>query len=99
MLSDQVKDIASKIGAFYLRKNNGDYTATEKEIVDLRIMKIEVAVNKAVVITIGRPGLLIGKRGTNVDALSKFLQTEIKIIEDMDNLHSWLVPVDYRDEY
>jgi len=92
MLSEEVKDIASKIGHYYLQKLNGDYALAEKEITDTRFTKIEVTTDNTLSITAGRPGLLIGKKGTNIDALSKYLRMEIKIIEEMDDLHVWLIP-------
>jgi hypothetical protein len=45
-----------------------------------------------VAITTTRPGMLIGKRGTNFDALEKFLGVKIKIYEERDPLLSWLIP-------
>lgn len=90
-ISEEVKDVARDIGQFYLKKNNGDYKATAQEVLALRISKIEVA-NGEVSITTGRPGLLIGKRGTNIDALSHHLKVKIKIIEDIDHLSFYLVP-------
>jgi hypothetical protein len=33
-----------------------------------------------------RPGILIGPRGRNIDALSKYLGCEIRIIEDVDSI-------------
>lgn len=91
MLSEEVKDVASRIGQFYLEKNHGDYKAAEKEITDLRISEITV-VNNIASITTARPGLLIGKKGTNIDALNKYLQAEIRIIEDKVPLCYFLIP-------
>ena len=95
-LSEEVKEAAAAIGAFYLQKNNGDYIATEKEITAMRISKIEV-IKKAIHITVARPGLLIGKRGTNIDALETFLDTKIHIIEELDPLYNYLIPDDYQE--
>jgi ribosomal protein S3 len=46
----------------------------------------------SITITTERPGILIGKRGTNIDALEKFLGTKVKIIEDQDPLYHYLIP-------
>ena len=100
MLSQEVKDVAERIGQYYLEKNHGDYASTELEITSLHISEIQVdnslAHSIAISITTARPGLLIGKRGTNIDALEKYLNTKVKIIEDKDPLHSYLIP--YPDE-
>ena len=90
-IPEEVKDVAQNIGQFYLKKNNGDYKATAQEILALRISKIEVA-NSEISITTGRPGLLIGKRGTTIDALSQHLKVKIKIFEDVDHLSFYLIP-------
>ena len=92
MLSFEVQNIACKIGYYYLQKHNGHYAKTEKEITDTRFIKIDVTTDNSVSITVGRPGLLIGKKGTNIDALSKYLGKEVKIIEEMDDLHAYLIP-------
>lgn len=84
------KKVAGLIGQFYLQKNQNDYEKAEAEITDLRISKVEVA-GKTVTITAARIGKLIGKRGTNVDALGKFLGMEVKMIED--DLYNHLIPV------
>lgn len=100
MFSEKVKEIARNIGQFYLQKNNGDYVATEKEILRLQIKNIEFLIRenpkgeqiREAVITAGRVGLLIGRRGTNIDALEKHLGMKVKIMEDTDPLESYLIP-------
>ena len=98
MLYQAIRDIAVKIGQFYLQKHNGDYEAAEKELVNTRITKIDIVVN-TVHITAAHVGLLIGKRGQNIDNLSKFLETEVKIYEDTDNLYDYLIPHKEYDNY
>ena len=95
MIPHEVKTVALAIGQFYLQKNKGDYNATAKEITDIHISKIEVT-NKGISITTACPGRLIGSRGLNIDALSKFLKKDIHIVEEMDPLISYLIP---NDEY
>lgn len=97
MLANDIKEVAMNIGQYYLQKNNGDYKKTEQDIVNLGITKIEVDPATwerpaTVSITVGRPGLFIGKRGTNIDALEKYLKIKVKIIEDTERLIDWLVP-------
>lgn len=106
MFSEKVKEIAKSIGQFYLQKNNGDYIATEKEVLRLQIKKIEFLIREnpageqihEAIITAGRVGLLIGKRGTNIDALTKHLGMKVKIMEDNDPLESYLIPYEPVDD-
>ena len=97
MLSQQTKEAASKIGEFYLQKNNRDYKATENEILNLRISLIRVLDDGAVEITTERPGLLIGRRGINIDELTKFLGVRVHIIEERDPINSYLIPQEWDD--
>ena len=57
----------------------------------MRITDIELGYDDAIVIHTSRPGVLIGKRGTNIDALIKFLGVEVRIVES-DNWLDYLVP-------
>ncbi len=98
MLSEQVQNIAREIGLFYLEKNGGDFKKTEEEIGILQISKIEIGnPDRIVIITTGRPGVLIGKRGQNIEALEKHLSRKIHIIEDMDSIYDYLVPREEED--
>jgi len=79
-------DVARMIGEFYLDKNKGDYKKTNEEISELKITRIDYNF-KTLNITTGRPGLIIGRRGENIDKLREYLSNlvghfELKIIED-----------------
>jgi hypothetical protein len=91
MIPDNVKEVASLIGEFYLRKNDGDYDETADEIDALRIKEIVLEGNVVHIHTL-RPGLLIGRRGTNIDALVKFLERDVKVHEVQDDILNWLIP-------
>lgn len=91
MLSTEVRDVASRIGHFYLEKNHGDYKETEIEIRRLGITKLVVEPDK-ITITLERPGLIIGKRGGNLDSLTKRLGKTVRIEEENDPLNAWLIP-------
>jgi hypothetical protein len=91
MLSNEVIEVAKSIGEFYLQKNNHDYEKTSKEILKLRITKLELIEDK-VIITTCRPGMLIGKKCENVEALSVHLGKNIKIIEAIDDITDWIIP-------
>ncbi len=92
-ISDEVKDIAAKIGQFYLQKHNGNYEEAEKEIISLHISKIEVT-NEFISVNLMRVGKFIGKRGENVTNLETFLGKKVKIFENTDSLLNYLIPFD-----
>ncbi len=102
----ETQAIAAEIGNFFLENNNHDYEKTEKQILGIGITKLEVVGCSKdgeqwyeATITTNRPGLLIGRRGTTVDALIKYLRErhgekfQLTIKEDEDNLHYHLVPI------
>jgi ribosomal protein S3 len=70
--------------------------AIEKTMVDLRITKIEL-VNNEVIVTTGRPGLIIGRKGETIDKLTLFLGKHVKIVEAEDNILDYLVPFQPED--
>lgn len=90
-LSEEVKDVAEKIGLFYLKKNNGNFSAAEDEIINLQIVEIEVNESE-IIITASRVGLLIGRRGENLDALVAHLQKKVKLREEENCLLRHLIP-------
>lgn len=92
MISEQVQEIARQIGKFYLTKNNGDYKKASDEILKLQITKLEVLDDGRVCITTNRPGLLIGKRGENIDNVCRHLGMKIHVIEEMDHIYNYLIP-------
>jgi hypothetical protein len=92
-ISREVRDIAKKIGEFYLIKNDECYNDAADELLKLQITNIQINEN-IVSITTNRPGMLIGKRASNVDQLEEFIEKKIKIIECKDNLYNYLIPVE-----
>jgi transcription antitermination factor NusA-like protein len=93
MIDPQVVEVARTIGDFYLAKHNGDYAKATEEIYRLQIAKIAVAADNSIVITLGRVGLFIGKRGTNLDAIIKlFNGRQLKVVEDMDSILDYVIP-------
>lgn len=75
-----VKDIAHKIGAYYLQKNNNDPKKAIEEIERLQIFNLEVSDNLITVYT-SRPGLFIGPYGRNIETIAKYLEKPVHIIE------------------
>jgi ribosomal protein S3 len=103
----QEKEIISKIGRFFLERNlkksdnetkaHQVYLQTRKEIQILGITRIVLTSDNEIEIHLDRPGLLIGKKGEQINALSKYMEqygiNKIQILED--NLFEYLIPVDY----
>jgi ribosomal protein S3 len=91
--------IAQCIGEYYLGKNIGDYKKTQEDITILGITQVEHK-QDTIIITLQRCGILIGRRGENIDALQKFLATKTKYTKlniKEDKIISWLIPYDYSD--
>lgn len=88
MISEQVKDLACKIGYFFSDKY-GD--KAENIVRNLMISDIVVDDQNHVIITTSRPGLLIGKKGTTIEALTIYLGQPIKIVEAKENLLDYLL--------
>lgn len=74
------------IGQFYLQKNNEDWEKAIDEITQLRITNMRIVDDK-LEITSNRPGLIIGPKGSNINALEKYLKIQIMIKEEK---HDWL---------
>jgi ribosomal protein S3 len=94
------REVARLIGEFYLSKNIPSKEAYEKareNIVSLGIVDIKTF-RDTIIITLQRPGLLIGRKGKNIDELQKFIQTKTKyrkIDIKEDKIISCLIPYDY----
>lgn len=91
--SDEVREIAESIGTFYLNKHKGDYEKASEEVVNLQVNNIVVLPDGSVEIYTARPGMLIGKLGKNVDALTKHLGKQIKIKEVPWSITDLILPV------
>jgi len=95
--SDKEKEIFTKIRHFFLERNKGNYEEAAKTVESLGITRIEISLNK-MRICLRRPGLLIGKKGECIDALSKYLKDDtLQILIEEDELVDYLTPVDYSD--
>jgi ribosomal protein S3 len=99
------QELAVKIGYFYLEKNKGDYEKTYKEIRELEISKISKHKN-IILITLGRPGLLVGCHGKNIKNLQDYLKkeyskTDLNVVIHVkeDKVLNWLYPVDFTNDY
>lgn len=87
------KNICQKIGQFYLNKCNGDHKAAQSELCHLIITDVSIPTDgNLVIIKAVRVGMLIGKRGSNIDALEKFLKVPIKVIEEQESVYNWILP-------
>jgi len=74
-------EVGYKIASFYLDKHNQDYSAAKKEVITLGITDVKLVDDKHIEIYVSRPGLLIGRHGTNIENLSVFLAMKITIVE------------------
>jgi ribosomal protein S3 len=77
-----LREIARLIGYYYLEKNKNtdvkeEYSKTREEIIDLGITQLKLKGN-ILIITLSRPGLLIGRHGDNITALLNFLRNKLK---------------------
>jgi len=95
--SAKLEQIGYDIASFYLNKNKNDYVAAEKEVISLNITDIQIdPYNSKLRIFTARPGLLVGRKGENLDNLSKHLKREIEIVEAF-HWNEVLVPFDYSE--
>lgn len=96
--SEKEKEIARKIGYFLYKKHNQD---TSEAIIELRLYNITdiMYINNIIHILVGRPGMLIGKRGENIEQLGKYLDYEINIVEDKQTLQHELLCFSSMDRY
>jgi ribosomal protein S3 len=100
--------IAQLIGEYYLNRNEklsiskeDRYKQARADLIDVGITQINIK-NKKIIITAQRVGLLIGRRGDNIEALKNFLLSKTKYIEldiKEDKTIDWLMPYDYSSEY
>ncbi len=99
MLSKTTKEAAVAIGEFYLAKHNGDHNKACEELLNVRIREL-IVLRDFIIIKTERPGMLIGKRGENIDELQKHLGKAIHIVEDEDELEGYLLPQEpIQDDY
>lgn len=91
--------IAKKIGEFYLDKNNGDHEKANEEISRVRFNHVEFLNDNRVLLEVSRPGILIGKRGENIEKLQEFLGHKLYIKETVEHImdHMYVYPVE--DDY
>jgi len=101
-----LKNIAIQIGEYYLQRHNGSHELACDEIKLLGVVGLtlrKTLYGYTLEITLIRPGILIGRRGENIEKLKDFLSTvfskriAIKIIEDKIIQH--IFPYDASDNY
>lgn len=92
MYSNKVKAIAKEIGLFFLEESDRDYDKAREQIIKLGISDLKILENGRISITLLRPGLLIGKRGSRIDALSKYIGNGVHIIEEEDPIIGYILP-------
>lgn len=97
-LSDVAQNFLRQLGCFYHDKHINNLNEAYKQIKELGIRTVVVD-NRTVYIVLERPGLFIGSKGSNIEAVERYLNDggfigyKIQIIEDkrppMDFLTSW----------
>ena len=92
MITKNSRELAARIGQYYLAKNNGDYDKTRSDIELLKITEVLSVGSDIAVIKTGRPSMLIGKRGDNIDQLSAYLGKRIYIYENPECIEDYLIP-------
>ena len=97
MLTEEERLVARKIGAYYLAEHN-DYELACDAIVRLGITGLTVQEGK-VTLKLAYPGWLIGRLGSNIDALQKHLGSEYKLHIVEDDLLGWLLPPCPEDDW
>lgn len=90
MYNPEVVEKAREVGEFYLQKNNGDREKAEEEILRCEFLNMELIRGELYLYT-SRPGVVIGKRGQNIDDLASFIGMPIKIIEE-NNINHFIIP-------
>lgn len=96
MISQELKDIADKIGRFFLQEYCGDKDKTREFLQQLQIQDIAIEDGK-IAITTSRPGLFIGRRGRNIERLVGFLGRNIIVKEAKECWYDCLTQFDYDD--
>ena len=98
--TEKYREVARLIGEYYLEKQDLSikerYVKAREEILSLGITEIKTK-DITIIITLQRPGLLIGRRGENIEKLKTFIssRTLYKNIEiKEDNIICWCVPYD-----
>lgn len=87
MYSEEEKKIAREIGYFIYEKNKFSICEAIKELKYYGIKEIKLKGDK-LTIRLSRPGLLIGKKGENIEALKNKLK--VIIIVEEDHLDSYM---------
>jgi hypothetical protein len=99
-ISEEVKDIAAKIGLFVLQESDGDYGKACEEVTRLRINRLDIeeeGTARKLTIETSRPGLLIGKRGKRIEALQEYLGIHLCIVETQEHILDYIYPYDPMD--
>ena len=95
--SQNLVDIATLIGLFFLEKNEHNYEKTATEIQTMGICDVSENSDGSILIKTSRPGLLIGRKGTTIEGLSKFIKRKIDIEEVKWSWNDLITPYDWRD--
>jgi predicted RNA-binding protein Jag len=100
------QEISHKINDFFFIESNNDYAKAKEEVQKVGIVNLSFdpgnyGNNGTLTIYTNRPGILIGRKGTRIDALAEYLKpfnVEKINIEEAFDWTSALAPVDYQQK-
>ncbi len=100
--SKRLMEIGYEINSYYTQKHTVDgvcnYAKAQEDVRNCCITNLELKLGKLVVHT-RRPGLFIGRKGENIEGLSKFLNIPIHIEEVKFSWEDIITPLDWSDDY
>lgn len=76
-----MNEIVTKLAAYFMDKHCGDIDEAYKDLLFLQISSISIGTDGAVTFHTARPGMFIGAKGRQHEAISNALGCKIKIVE------------------
>lgn len=97
--SDECIALDEKLGKFYMKEGND--VAREIGIEALHNLQITSTsyVDGHYRIRLRRPGLIIGRKGVNIQALQAYLNVDVRIEEETTDPYYHIIPPVYYEEY
>jgi KH domain len=103
-LSDKTKEACHNIGGFYYEKNKFNVEEAYDELKLVNITKVHYD-DETIVIECSRPGILIGSKGSNIEALKEYLtkafgkEIKISIVENETMTYLTWFNIEPDDDY
>ncbi len=97
--SNECIELDEKLGKFYMREGSDATREIGIEALhNLQITKTSY-VDGQYRIRLRRPGLIIGRKGTNIEALQKYLNVDVRIEEEETDPYYHIIPPLYSEDY